>query len=286
MEVATLRHPGSVAIQSAPQHHYSDGLPTKFHCSSNRTRRPQRTWEPPSRGESAGLASRPDSADAEFAGLSRLPRSRADHVSTTRKPITEIAFDIGYESSQAFSKAFREGTGASASGLRKEPIRLEAVIRDLSRPPRQSPGKEVEVRLVSVSPFQVIASRHVGPEGGLFKAFGRLLEWAGKKGIAAELRGIYGIQGLPGGHWRQCQWFAQRTDPARSRDSRLVPPSETVARKGGRSPVGVSLTLPGDRLPPRGSRGRAFQGVWKAVGVGRKKGYCSGTSGHLRNPDR
>ncbi len=67
------------------------------------------------------------------------------------------------------------------------------MIRDLSRPPRQSPGKEVEVRLVSVSPFQVIASRHVGPEGGLFKAFGRLLEWAGKKGIAAELRGIYGI---------------------------------------------------------------------------------------------
>ena len=34
-------------------------------------RRPQRTWEPPSRGESAGLASRPDSADAEFAGLNR-----------------------------------------------------------------------------------------------------------------------------------------------------------------------------------------------------------------------
>ena len=48
-------------------------------------RRPQRTWEPPSRGESAGPASRPDSADAEFAGLSRLPRSSTDNVSTTRK---------------------------------------------------------------------------------------------------------------------------------------------------------------------------------------------------------
>ncbi len=48
-------------------------------------RRPQRTWEPPSRGESAGPASRPDSADAEFAGLSWLPRSSTDNVSTTRK---------------------------------------------------------------------------------------------------------------------------------------------------------------------------------------------------------
>jgi len=37
----------------------------------------------------------------------RLARAAA-MLKETAKPVTEIAFDVGYESSQSFSKAFRE----------------------------------------------------------------------------------------------------------------------------------------------------------------------------------
>ena len=53
----------------------------------------------------------------------RLARAAA-MLKETAKSITEIAFDVGYESSQSFSKAFREATGRSASDLRNEPKKL------------------------------------------------------------------------------------------------------------------------------------------------------------------
>jgi AraC family transcriptional regulator len=51
----------------------------------------------------------------------------------------------------------------------------------------------LEVRLVSVKPFKVIASRHVGPPLELFGAYGALFEWAQRHGLADDLRGIYGV---------------------------------------------------------------------------------------------
>ena len=126
--------------------------------------------------------------------LRRLRLARATvMLKEPQKPITEIAFDVGYESSQAFSKAFREVTGFSASGLRQEPQKLEAVIRDLSSPPEQSATKTLEVKLVSVEPFKVIASRHVGPAKGVFKVYGDLLRWAEETDRGKAFRGIYGI---------------------------------------------------------------------------------------------
>ncbi len=109
------------------------------------------------------------------------------------KPITEIAFDVGYESSQAFAKAFRQMTGYSASGLRQQPQALDDVITELSSPPAQPVPQALEVRLVSVEPFKVIAARHVGPHEGLFSAYTELMDWVQKTGQADDFRGIYGI---------------------------------------------------------------------------------------------
>ena len=70
----------------------------------------------------------------------RLARA-AGMLKETAKPITEIAFDVGYESSQSFSKAFREATGHSASDLRREPKKLAMVVKTLSSPPANAKGK-------------------------------------------------------------------------------------------------------------------------------------------------
>jgi AraC family transcriptional regulator len=126
--------------------------------------------------------------------LRRLRLARAaGMLKDTRKSVTEIAFDNGFESSQAFAKALRRETGCSASELRRDPARLGAIAESLSRPPGTPAMKPLEVRLVSVEPFKVIAARHVGPPPELFGAYGALFEWAQRKGLAERLRGIYGV---------------------------------------------------------------------------------------------
>jgi AraC family transcriptional regulator len=65
--------------------------------------------------------------------LRRLRMARAvAMLRDTSKPVTEIAFDIGYESSQAFSKALRQMTGSSASELRKDRGRLDTLAQQLA----------------------------------------------------------------------------------------------------------------------------------------------------------
>ena len=126
--------------------------------------------------------------------LRRLRLARAAGLlRDSASPVTEIAFEAGYESSQAFSKAFRRETGCSASELRRDPERLNTVIRKLSSPPERPSRNVLEVRVVSVEPFKVIASRHMGPQSGLFDAYGALFRWGEATGHAQKLRGIYGV---------------------------------------------------------------------------------------------
>ena len=51
----------------------------------------------------------------------------------------------------------------------------------------------LDVKLVSVEPFKVIANRHVGPHSKMFKTFGELFAWAHQSGKAQSLKGIYGV---------------------------------------------------------------------------------------------
>lgn len=113
----------------------------------------------------------------------------------TSKPVTEISFEVGYDSSQSFAKAFRVGTGFSPTEIKKTPGALDMAIKALAGPagkPLGKPGK-IEVKVVSVDPIKVIACRHVGPHTGLSEAFGDLYSWAEKAGLVKNLKGIYGI---------------------------------------------------------------------------------------------
>lgn len=123
--------------------------------------------------------------------LARACRLLAD----TSKSVTDIAFDAGYESSQAFAKAFRELAGTTATAARREPGRLQAVFEQLTATPgdERQPGQLFDVRLVSVEPFKVIAFRHTGPQEGLFGAYGQLWSWAERTGRVEGFRGIYGV---------------------------------------------------------------------------------------------
>ncbi len=113
----------------------------------------------------------------------------------TQKPVTEVAFDVGYDSSQSFAKAFRAATGFTPTAIRKDLPSLNRVLQELGNPSEASTqnSRDLEVKVVSVEPFKVIASRHVGPHKGLFKAYGELFHWAEATGLVERFRGIYGI---------------------------------------------------------------------------------------------
>lgn len=113
----------------------------------------------------------------------------------TNNSVTEIAFAVGYDSSQSFAKAFRAGTGYSPSEVRSSVKTIESVLNLLSRPassPKSSLAN-IEVRITEVEPITVIASRHLGRHEGLFQTYGEFFAFAEKAGWVESFRNIYGI---------------------------------------------------------------------------------------------
>jgi len=111
----------------------------------------------------------------------------------TQKQVTDIAFEVGYDSSQSFAKALKDVTGSSASELKADPEKLKTILITLSSAPGPELGRHLDVKVVSTEPFKVIASRHVGPHEKLFKAYGDFFNWAEKTGLVETFQGIYGI---------------------------------------------------------------------------------------------
>ncbi|WP_198651538.1 GyrI-like domain-containing protein [Dyella sp. C11] len=119
--------------------------------------------------------------------LSLLQRS-AGHV-------TEVALTAGYETPQSFARAVRQVFDATPSELRGEPDRLHAAIERLRHPALGDRMSQTSfaVEVVSVQPFQVVATRHEGDHRGLDESFGRLFAWAADHGLLERVQGIYGV---------------------------------------------------------------------------------------------
>jgi AraC family transcriptional regulator len=122
----------------------------------------------------------------------RLARA-AQLLSEAARTVTDIALEVGYESSQSFTKAFRAASGMSASEARRAPDALKAVAEALAKP---STGEvelpAVEIQVISLDPFEVAALRKVGPHADLYDTYRRLVDWAEARGLLAGLRGMWG----------------------------------------------------------------------------------------------
>jgi AraC family transcriptional regulator len=123
----------------------------------------------------------------------RLERA-AWRLKDKHRTITEIAFDAGYETHEAFTRAFRSSYSSSPSGfrLRKYPrIEIAAACgvhftADGVIPafiPRDSGGLTMEVDIKEMPELRVGAVRHVGPYNQIPKAFERLGAVAGPAGL-------------------------------------------------------------------------------------------------------
>lgn len=116
-------------------------------------------------------------------------------LASAERSVTEAALAVGYQTPQAFTRAFRQSVGGTPSELRAEPERLWREIERLSLPAAsesdESPPLRVEV--VSVDPFQVLALRVTGAYPEQNQGFGRLFGWAAERGLLDSLSGLFGV---------------------------------------------------------------------------------------------
>jgi AraC family transcriptional regulator len=134
----------------------------------------------------------------------RMERA-ARQVLANDRPITQIAFDAGYETHESFTRAFRVWYLTSPSGFRhRKRARTEIVAPcgvhfgdNPARPfiPRDSGGKAMTVDIKVMPELRVAAVRHVGPYNLISQAFERLGSIVDHLGVFARpetmMVGIY-----------------------------------------------------------------------------------------------
>ncbi|MGJ8633414.1 MAG: AraC family transcriptional regulator [Luteolibacter sp.] len=120
----------------------------------------------------------------------RLERT-ASRLSHSSEPITEISLGAGFESSSAFSKAFRSHFGCSPSTFRKRGPGISNTIFENNR---QQTTMNMKVEIKKIDPIEVYAVRTVGSyKEAAAEAFGKLMPFAyGNKLMRPETR-VFGI---------------------------------------------------------------------------------------------
>lgn len=122
-----------------------------------------------------------------------IRRLRLERASTmlafTERPVMDVALETGYESQEAFTRAFKTRFGQSPAQYRKSGCRLAPSNPLLQEPfmpvsTHFSPdalGLHVEIRTIPA--IRVAAVRHVGPYAECGTAWKTLCAWAGSKGL-------------------------------------------------------------------------------------------------------
>jgi AraC family transcriptional regulator len=128
------------------------------------------------------------------ATIQRLRLGRAIHLlASTSLPVSEIAGRVGYETPQAFARAFRQMFDATPSDVRDRPASflLAAAAPRETTTDRLPPVIRVEI--VDLHPFTVAAMRNHGDYADLDEAYGRLFNWVAKQGALESVQGIWGV---------------------------------------------------------------------------------------------
>lgn len=117
---------------------------------------------------------------AQYVRRIRLERA-AGQLHGSARPVTEIAFDAGYDSHEAFTRAFRARFGLSPSAFRA------------SNRPEPSSAVPADVRIVRFPSRRAAIVRHIGPYNEAGGAWARLYSWAGRHGRLGPGMIVFGI---------------------------------------------------------------------------------------------
>lgn len=130
--------------------------------------------------------------------MRRLRLERAAHaLRHTDNPVTQAAFTAGYETHEAFTRAFRAAYGETPSSFRQNPrarshlatpcgihFDTPAVVRAFV--PRNTGGAGMEITLQQLPDLRLATVLHIGPFNQIGRAFEQLGALAGRAGLYAH----------------------------------------------------------------------------------------------------
>ena len=129
--------------------------------------------------------------------MAHIRRLRLERAATRLKhsdePVTRIAFEAGYETHEAFTRAFRARFGESPSRFRAlhQPVPMPDVPSGVHYVADGGPndfnvqpgGSAMEASIKKIDEMKVVFIRHVGPYNEVGPTWAQLCKWAGKKGL-------------------------------------------------------------------------------------------------------
>jgi AraC family transcriptional regulator len=107
----------------------------------------------------------------------RLERA-ARNLKRLDEPITQIALEAGFETHESFTRAFADMFGVPPSAYR-------------IHPPENGDAPPVEIK--ELPPLRLVFLRRVGPYNQVGSAWGRLMSWAGMRGLLGPNMKLIGI---------------------------------------------------------------------------------------------
>ena len=136
--------------------------------------------------------------------VQRLRLACAAHrLTDAADSVTSIALTVGYESPQAFARAFRGFAGVSPSEFKARQRGLTSPGAEAPAPERPGAGRAGAgwplVELTALPPIDALCLRHHGPIATISHTFRRLLRTLSTNGVSAALQQRIGIcSGDPG----------------------------------------------------------------------------------------
>ncbi|MFG0251684.1 MAG: GyrI-like domain-containing protein [Phycisphaerales bacterium JB038] len=122
----------------------------------------------------------------------RLERA-AMRLKNSDRPVTELAFEAGYEAHEAFTRAFHSAFGCSPSDYRAAGAAAEldtptavhfiAAGRDMNFTPISLESNPMDVEIKELPLMRVAFIRHTGPYEQCGATWGKLCGWMGMKGL-------------------------------------------------------------------------------------------------------
>jgi len=173
----------------------------------------------------------------------RLERA-ATQLKLTRRQVTYIALDAGYQSHEAFTRSFRALFGRSPSAYRSAkrnppwPEAASGVHFAAGKPAAnfiaaQPRNKPMEVKIKPMPPLRVAFMRHLGPYSTVGAVWDRFLPVLGKEGVLGGDSMLLGI----------CHDDPETTPPEKLRYDACVTVEESFVPDGE---IGVQIIAGGE----------------------------------------